>query len=97
MAVGTGRLLAAGLAADLGPAVLLEPLAEHDVVGHDEPVDAGLVGDARGVEQGLPGSGILGRRYDVTPIESWIIGRLAGLRVEGPAHGASGTVAPVET
>ena len=58
--VGPGRLLAAGLTADLGSAVLLEPFAEHDVVGHDEPVDARFVGDARGVEQGLPGTGILG-------------------------------------
>ena len=61
MAVGSGRLLAAGLPADLGPAVLLESLAEHDVVGHDEPVDPGLVGDARGVEQRLPGTGVLRR------------------------------------
>ena len=45
-------------AADLGSAVLLEALAEHDVVGHDEPVDAGLVGDAAGSNRGcqVPGS-----------------------------------------
>ena len=44
--VGPGRLLAAGLTADLGSGVRLEPFAEHDVVGHDEPVDARFVGDA---------------------------------------------------
>ena len=39
--VGTGRLATALDSPGLGPAVRLEVLAEHDVVGDDDPVDAG--------------------------------------------------------
>ena len=49
VAVGTGRLAAALLAADLGSSVLVEVLAEHDVVRDHEPVDAGPVVAPRGL------------------------------------------------
>ena len=44
-----------------GSAVRLEVLAEHHVVGDDDPVDAGQVGGPGQVEDVVPGAGILGR------------------------------------
>ena len=53
-AVGTGRLAAADDAAELGLAVGLEVLAEHDVIRHHDPVDARLLGGPGPVHQVAP-------------------------------------------
>ena len=59
--VGTGRLPSALDATRFGLAVRVEVFAEHDVVGNDDSVDAGLVGCARQVEEVVPTAGIFGR------------------------------------
>ena len=57
MSVGAGGLLSALGAAHLGPTVLLEVLAEDDVVGDDEPIDAGFVRRAGLLDQPTPAAG----------------------------------------
>jgi hypothetical protein len=54
VAFGAGRLHAALHASELRVCIGFEPFAQHDVVRHHEPVDAGGVGCARLVQQGLP-------------------------------------------
>ena len=77
VAVGAGRLLAALRAAVLRVAVGLEVLAEDDVVGDDEAVDAGRVGGTGPVEEELPAARVvLHERRDLD--------RDLGLRRHGP-------------
>ena len=70
-AVGPGRLPAAGDAAELGLAVGLEVLAEHDVVGHHDPVDAGRLGGLRPVDEVPPVGGLVGGPVDERERQLW--------------------------
>ena len=54
--IGTGGLASALDSPGLRSAVGLEVLAEHDVVGDDEPVDAGQVGRPGELEDVVPAS-----------------------------------------
>ncbi|WP_345364028.1 hypothetical protein [Actinoallomurus liliacearum] len=59
--VGTGGLPAALPPADLRPAVLVETLAEDDMVGDDQTIEPRLVEQARGAEHGVPAARVGGR------------------------------------
>ncbi len=58
--VGSRRLPPTDGAAQLRLRVGLEVLAEHHVVGHDDAIDAHLLGDLGSPQQGLPTARILG-------------------------------------
>ena len=59
--VGAGGLPSSLLTAELGVSVGVEILAEHDVVGDEQAVDAGVVSRPGPVEQGPPAAGVVGR------------------------------------
>ena len=83
--VGPGGLAPAALTADLGPAVRVELLTEHDVIGEHDPIDPHAVVEPRRREQPVPVFGRLGgvgdergrelRRHGHTPVHPGVTGR----------------------
>jgi hypothetical protein len=71
LGVGAGRLLRTAHAADLGLAVLLQPLTHDDVVGDDDAVDPGSLGRERPVEQVLPRGIAIHLEVDQLQAQGW--------------------------
>lgn len=61
VAVWSRRLRASRLASELRPRVRVQVRAEHDVVGHEDAVDAGAIGGPHPRQHRLPRARIFGR------------------------------------